>query len=160
MNSYRLTQPTHVLLILCTTLIAASPLLAQKGTAPSTSRGSASWVVSKGDQTRFGARFAVADTEGVIYLDSLIANRPASQGEWVAVDSVRTYVALNETMLTACGLSADSLSDLYVAVVRDSADAQYNYPKPRLAWVVDTLRARIRPLDPSTVHCVQEYAGP
>ena len=140
-----------------------TPMSAQAG-APSVSRGSGSWILPSsgrlhGRVARFAARFAVIDTQAIIYLDSSVVASPSHGLVWVSIDSVRVRVELNEILAAACGPSADSLTAFHLAVVRDSADTLFNYPTPRLAWLLDTSRVRIRTLKPSTVHCVREYAG-
>ncbi len=150
--------------MLVATLGRRSDAFAQRIATPDISRGGASWLLPTvggrhGGPARFAARFAVAGTQAIIYLDSAIVSPQGRSPTWIPVDSIKVRVALNELMIASCGASADNLSALYVAVVRDSTDTLFNYPRPRVAWVLDTVERRIRPLNSSSVHCIQEYAG-
>ena len=144
--------------------VVATPVMAQRPSSDTTVRGTEEWVLPTanwlhGGAPRFAGRFRVVGTQATIYLDSAVAFPARQSPMWVTIDSTRAHVAQGELMLNDCGPSPDSLTGFHIAVVRDSADTHFNYPPPRLSWILDTTEARIRPLEPSRVRCIKAYAG-
>ena len=131
---------------------------------PDPIRSKAGWVIEtpelqSGGPARFAGRYLVQGRRVVIQLDSATAGTTPTSVQWVALDSVVTSIALDEKVVEACAYSVDSITGVLVAIVRDSVDSNWEFPPPRVAWLLDLATLRIKPVEPTGLVCVQEYAG-
>lgn len=159
-------RPLSAIALASAFLTGTAPAIAAQNQAGTDSvRGSADWIiVLEGhlpgkSRPSLGAHFVVRGTQAVIRLDTAVAVAPPPTPGWNPVDSLRLSIGMKEIVTADCGLSPTHLTGLHIAVVADTVDSGSNYPTPRLAWVIDTIRLRLRPVRPSKVHCVEPYEG-
>ena len=155
---------TGVVLAFALGIAPPTPVQAQAQGAFDSVRASGGWVLATpsylaGGSARLSGRYSVRGTQAILQLDSATSATPDEARRWVIADSVTVQLALDETVVSACGTSPDDLTGFQVAIVRDSAGPNGIFPVPRLAWTLDTLTVRIRPVAPSSVVCVREYAA-
>jgi len=128
-------------------------------------RACESWLLEspgwlRGEESvRFGGQLFIVANLATIKLDSAIISRSDGVTDWITVDSIITPIEATETLVSSCGPSLDSLTGYVVGIVRDTVDRDGLFPRPRLAWLLDTISLRIQPVVAAPVICMSEYAG-